>query len=232
MNVLGIIPARGGSKGIPNKNLREINGKPLIFYTIERAIESELISHLILSSDSPSILNLCSQFKDLYLDKRPEALATDESNVSHTISYLIEKAEQENGIKYDYILLLQPTSPIRIPGEIDKALTELSNRKEFDSLISVCEMKDIHPARMYNIDSDQKMIALIPELETVRRQDLDAVYFRDGTFYITKRDVFMKEQKLMNHPVYAFERDSKYLLNLDEPRDLLIAGPLLKQYYI
>jgi len=116
--ILGIIPARGNSKGIKNKNLKLINGKPLIYYTINRAKKSKLISDLIGSTDSKKIEKYFINFGVKVPFNRPNKLAGDRSNIIDTLIYSVEKMELIKNIKYDYVCLLQPTSPLRKKNEI------------------------------------------------------------------------------------------------------------------
>jgi CMP-N,N'-diacetyllegionaminic acid synthase len=229
MNVLGIIPARGGSKGVPKKNIKPINDIPLIHYSLVRGLESRLITDLYLSTDSDEIISTCSSFEDLKIHKRPSEFAQDFSPTSDAVRHLLKIAEKENQIKYDFIILLQPTSPIRLKGEIDLALNQMY-QSNCNSLISVCANEDVHPARMYEIKDDQ-LSTLIANSETKRRQELEKVYFRDGCFYIVRRDSFIETTNLMVKPSSPFVRDSSLLLNIDSMRDLLIAEVLIKEYF-
>lgn len=229
MNILGIIPARGGSKGVPKKNIRQLSGKPLVHYSIIRGLESELLTHLYLSTDSEEIIEKCKDFKKLKIHKRPAHMAQDTSPTSEAVLHLLNLAEKENQIIYDYILILQPTSPLRFKGEIDKAIKAVS-LGDCNSLISVCSDEDMHPARMYHVDQSL-LVPLDPELETKRRQELKPVYFRDGSYYIVKAEAFKATEIIMLKPSYAFERDSTYLVNIDSMRDLMIAEVMLKAYF-
>ena len=229
MNVLGIIPARGGSKGVPKKNIRLVNGRPLVHYSIIRGLESTLITDLYLSTDSQEIIENCSSFPSLKIHRRPPELAQDQSPTSDAVWHLLDMAESDNKISYDLIVILQPTSPLRLKGELDVAIKSVG-QSNANALISVCTDEDTNPARMYLI-KDDLLQPLNPELETKRRQELEPVYFRDGCFYIVKTESFRKNKVIMEKPTLAFLRKSEHLLNIDSHRDMLIAEVLLKEYF-
>ena len=147
MNILGIIPARSKSKGIKNKNIKIINGKELIYYTIKRAKQSKLISQLISSTDNQKYAKIFNKYGIWTPCLRPKYLASDESNIIDTLIYKTKLVEKIKNLKFDYIVLLQPTSPNRKKGEIDKNLKKIINLK-YDSLISLCPLKNTHPEKM------------------------------------------------------------------------------------
>jgi len=227
MKILGIIPARGGSKGVPRKNITKICGKPLIAYTIEVAKKSGAFEDLIVSSDEDEILKVARKFKCDYL-KRPAELASDKSPVTKAIEHVLFYMEKTNKKKYDAIMLLQPTAPIREPFHIKEAISLLKGRK-VGSVISVCEMNEIHPARMYNLKRN-KLSSYIPALENTRRQDIPPVYYRNGSIYLVKRNSFLKQKTVMAKPSFGYVMDSKYLLNIDERKDIIIARCLVSEW--
>lgn len=222
MRTIAIIPARGGSKGIPRKNIKIICGKPLIQYTIEAALESSMISELWVSSDDTEILKTAETFKGIQIHKRPADIASDLSPISETISDILNS----NGEKFDVIVLLQPTSPIRTGKQIDEAIKLLEVHPEANSVISVCAMNDVHPARMYWKDKDE-LVSIMPDLEEKRRQDLSPAFFRNGSVYVVRTDAFRKYQEVMVKPSLGYVMPSSQLLNIDEPRDLLFAEELI-----
>ena len=228
MKILAIIPARGGSKGVPNKNVFPIIGKPLIHYTIESALESEKISKIVVSSDSDNLLNVCKKF-DIDLHKRKDDLASDVSPIVDTISEILEQYKDDK-INYDAIILLQPTSPIKTGKDIDNVINLLENNEEINSVISVVEMDDTHPARMYWQNENRTLKSILPEWENSRRQDIPKALYRNGVIYLTRISSFKREKSLMVKPSLPYIMQSKFLLNIDEPRDILIAEVLIKAW--
>lgn len=228
MNVLAIIPARGGSKGVPGKNIYPINGVPLIRYSVDVAVESKCFSSVVVTSDDDQILN-ASDRPGVMLLKRPADLAQDESSIisviKHTLLWLSEQGVQNP----DAIMLLQPTSPMREVFHIQEAIAKLKENGNVNSVISVCQMTDVHPARMYTI-SDDVLHSLMPEFEQVRRQDIKPVYYRNGSIYLVRTIAFLEHASVMVKPSTPLIMSDMYLANIDEPRDLIIAEALIKAW--
>lgn len=227
MKTLAIIPARGGSKGIRRKNMAQIAGYPLIHYSIDVAIASNLFSGIVVTSDDDEILEYASRFP-VYTHKRTPELASDTSPIIETIQTVIRFAEHSLNIDFDAIMLLQPTSPLRTVGHLEKALQLLTNSAEANSVISVTQVQDVHPARMYNIE-DNKLKSLLPEYEHQRRQDLPGVYIRNGSIYLARKKSIKEKNDIMVKPSIPFVMNYSYYLNIDEPRDLAIARYMMEE---
>ena len=223
MKTLAIIPARGGSKGIIGKNKKIICGKPLIEYTIDVALKSNLITQVVVSSDCEKILDVSRKF-DLYCHKRDPKISQDKSPVSDTIDSVLKELDTP----FDLIILLQPTSPIRFFDQIDSALSSIYKNKSANSLISVCEMDDVHPARMYWQNDDLLLKPIMPEFEKLRRQDIPKALYRNGSIYIVKTKAFLRTKNIMEKPAIGFVMPYNQLLNIDEERDLIVAEALMK----
>jgi CMP-N,N'-diacetyllegionaminic acid synthase len=224
MKTIALIPARGGSKGIPGKNTYPILGKPLIQYSIEVALECKLIDELWVSSDSEGILDVAKKFSNVRIHKRPNALATDTSSINETIAEIFNVANY-----CDALILLQPTSPIRDLINLEEAISIFTQNLSANSLISVSRMDDIHPARMY-WKQGLDLQPIMKEFEGTRRQDIPPAYYRNGSIYIVRRDAFFLTNSVMAKPSIGYEMPNTHLLNIDEPRDLLIAEPLIKNW--
>ena len=225
MKILGIIPARGGSKGVPGKNIRLVNGKPLIGYTIEKAQKSKLLTDVIVSTDCEKIIDVVENYNCQYL-KRSAENAQDHSAIETTIFEVLGTVKEE----YDVIILLQPTAPIREVEDIDNVINMFIGDDTIDCVVSVIELEDIHPARMYQIDDNFVMTPLNQELERKRRQDLRPVYIRNGAIYAIRTPAFYEHKKLiLEHKKAYFMPESKWA-NVDTERDLLITELLIKQW--
>lgn len=226
MQVLAIIPARKGSKGVPGKNTQVIAGKPLIGYTIDTALQSEALADIVISTDDEAIWDYAAGF-DVTIHKREAALATDTSPVVLTIIEVLKFAEQRFGKQYDAVMILQPTAPLREPWHIKEAIELLSDNPKNDCVISLVQAGDLHPARMYTIE-DGSLHSLQPENEHANRQQLPPVYLRNGSIYLTRRNALLAQQRIMLSPALAYVMDKKYHLNIDEPRDMLLAKAILE----
>lgn len=220
MKIIAIIPARGGSKGVPGKNKKFVDGKPLISYSIDAALQSKLLSQIWVSSDDKEVLQLAGNFPGIQLHEREEIIAGDNSPVSDTVHAIIKQSG------CDAIMLLQPTAPIRTSENIDEAIRLLEANNDINSVISVVAMNDIHPARMY-WKHDGQLKSILPEFETVRRQDIPPAYYRNGSIYLVRREAFEQQHSMMVKPSLPYEMPLNWLLNIDEPRDMIIAEALI-----
>lgn len=184
MRVLGIIPARGGSKGVPGKNKKMLGTKPLIAYTIEAAKESNLLTDTIISTDDSAIQEIGLNHNILVPFLRPEELATDTAKsidvVHHTVTFM-----QEMGKTYDAVCLLQPTVPFREAGSIDAAILKYNEHK-LDSLISVLPVPYEYNPHWVFVDKNGQLEISTGDTQIIgRRQELPAAYHRDGSIYMT-----------------------------------------------
>ena len=210
---LAIIPARGGSKRLPRKNVLDLCGKPLIAYTIEAALKSKYIDKVIVSSDDEEILNISSNF-GADIIKRPIDLANDTATTFDTIKHTIDNFE-----KYDYIVLLQPTSPLRNEKHIDEAI-QLLEEKNADSIISVCEM-DHSPLWSNTLPKDGNMSNFLKdEILNKRSQDLEKYYRLNGAIYICKTSKLLEEKSfILKKKIFAYIMDRKNSIDIDEKVD-------------
>ena len=178
--VLAIIPARGGSKGLPGKNIIPLLGKPLIGWSIEQAKASQYIDEIFISTDSREIANVCERFGMEVASLRPAQLATDTAKSIDFILYTIEKLESE-GKTFDYIILLEPTSPLRDTEDIDKSLEDLNNNPDAESIVGICKTEGIHPAFLTRLNN--RFLIPYQDNNDARRQDVEDLYFFEGSIY-------------------------------------------------
>lgn len=224
MKVVALIPARGSSKGVPGKNIAPILDKPLIAYSIEAALECDGIDSVWVSSDAQSILDVARGYSALNIHERDNELARDSSPITDTIDQIFNLNPEA-----DLLILLQPTSPMRTAEQLSEAIDLLQKSEQANSLISVCGMDDLHPARMYWI-KESALDPILPEFETTRRQEIPLAYYRNGSIYLVKRQAFKKSGQIMCPPSIPYVMPTSQLLNIDEPRDLLIAEPLMQAW--
>lgn len=220
--VLAIVPARGGSKGIPRKNLREIGGKPLIAWTIIEAQKSRYIDRLILSSEDDQIIEVAKAWGCEVPFKRPLELAEDDTPGIAPVLNALNTLPQ-----YDYVMLLQPTSPLRQVNDIDICLEKcLANNAK--SCVSVTEATE-NPYWMYNISSDGVMHKLI-EINNyfTRRQDLPKVYKLNGAVYVAQSEWLLQNKSFLSDETIAYVMPFQRSVDIDEEHDLQITEFLLK----
>jgi CMP-N,N'-diacetyllegionaminic acid synthase len=218
---LAIIPARGGSKRLPKKNILDLNGKPLIAYSIEAGLTSKYIDHVSVSSDSEEVLSISKKF-GAQVVKRPSELADDKATTYDSIVHAIEKSK-----RHDYIVLLQPTSPLRNAQDIDEAIELLSHRNA-DAVISVCEAE--HSPLWSNIlpeNGDMKNF-LRDEVKNKRSQDLERYYRVNGAIYICKTDRLLAEKTFfIKDKCIAYKMDRESSVDIDDKIDFALAEILV-----
>lgn len=222
---LAIIPARGGSKRLPRKNILDLGGKSLIAWSIEAALKSKYIDKVVVTSDDNEILTIAQQYKAETI-KRPKELANDTATTFDAIDHAIDNYPQ-----YDYIVLLQPTSPLRTNRHIDEAI-ELLMSKNADATISVCEM-DHSPLWSNTLPADANMSAFIrDEVKNKRSQDLERYYRLNGAIYICKIDILLEKKSFfLDNNIYAYVMDRNSSVDIDEEVDFVIADALIKHYF-
>lgn len=222
---MGLIPARGGSKGIPKKNLRLLDGVPLISYSINAGISSNIIDDLFVSSDDIEILNI-SKTIGAKIIKRPTHLATDDASTHDVILHAINTLNKNN--KYDLVVLLQPTSPLRNEKHIDEAYN-LMLKKNSSSLISV-SLPDKSPYKYLLIDKEGYLNGLINNKMTfMNRQDLPKTYLPNGAIYIFSINDFLKKNRIPINKTVPYLMTKEESIDIDQYDDILIAEEYLKR---
>ncbi len=227
MKTLGIITARGGSKGIPRKNLVLVNGKPLLWYSAAAALASRL-DRVVMSTDDPEIAQAAKNMGIEVPFMRPEALARDETPTLPVLQDVVRRLENDGHV-YDAIFTLQPTNPLRLVSDIDGAI-ELLETSGADSVIGFSDVGERHPARMKMIDAQGRVVdpPFSEKSEGQRRQDLDRYYLRDGSVYLTRRGVLMEKESIKGDDCRAWMIPAQRALNIDEPFDLFLCEQLLR----
>lgn len=188
--ILGVIPARGGSKTIAKKNIKPLLGRPLIVYTIVPALRSKLLTRVIVSSDDDEIIKISRRYGADVPFVRPKKLAMDLSLATDVIRHAVLEVEKQERKKYDYVVMLQPTTPLRMTRDIDNALKKLIETGA-DSVISVVNVGPMHPMRMKRIVEDKLVDYVEEEVENMPKELLPPVYIRNGAIYAVKRDVIV-----------------------------------------
>jgi CMP-N,N'-diacetyllegionaminic acid synthase len=226
--ILGLIPARGGSKGVPGKNIKMLGGKPLISYTIQSALESTLIQDVIVSTDSAEIKEIAIDCGANVPFLRPPELSNDSAKSIDVVLHALEYLKQK-GKEYDAIILLQPTTPFRPKGFIDEAISLYKN-KNYDSLVSVLSVPDeYNPHWVYEVDEKGFLKLSTGEQEIIsRRQELPKAFIRDGSVYITSTDVVNHSRSFYGNKLGYIISDEKFHVNIDTPLDWERAETLFK----
>lgn len=219
MKVLGIIPARGGSKGVPRKNIRLLHGKPLLAYTVEAAKNAGRLTRIILSTEDEEIAEVGLKYGVDVPFMRPNELAQDTTPTLPVIWHAVETLEAAGEI-YDAICLLQPTNPLRRAEDIDNCI-ELFEQTGADSVVSIMPVPhEYNPKWVYWKNADGKMILTTGETEPIpRRQDLPPAFHREGSVYVTRKTVLFGAGNLYGVNVQGYEIEPEYSANVDTLED-------------
>jgi len=227
MTFLAIIPARSGSKRLPNKNILPLAGKPMLLWTIENALKSKYLDEIVLSTDSDEIINIVRDY-NIKVIKRPSELASDTAKMVDVIKHVIENEDR----KYDFIILLQPTSPLRKEYHIDEAIERII-KLNADAIISVCGV-DYSPLWCNTLPDDLSMENFLSDdIKDKRSQDLPKFYRLNGAIYICKTDKFISENTFfLKKNVYAYIMDRLSSIDIDDEIDFKLAELILKEKFL
>ncbi|EIT6977192.1 acylneuraminate cytidylyltransferase family protein [Vibrio vulnificus] len=227
MKILAITPARGGSKRLPGKNIKNLNGKPLIQWTIDAALAVPEIARVMVTTDCDEIADIAKQAGAEVPFIRPPELATDTSSSTDVIRHALDFYRAQ-GEEFDFVLLLQPTSPIRSADDIRHAIEQLKAHTA-DAVVSVCPC-DHSPLWANTLPDDRSMADFIRhEVSQLRSQDLPDYYRINGAIYLTKVSRFYQENSLfLSSNIFAYVMDNESSVDIDHELDFLIAETVLK----
>lgn len=228
MKIITIIPARGGSKSIPKKNIQILNNKPLVAYSIDYSINSKSVDRTIVSTDSLEISDICKKYGAEVPFNRPAEFAQDTSNdydfMKHALDYF-----EEIGEIYDLYVLLRPTSPIRPKGLIEKAIKIFIKDSSVSSVRSVAKVKE-HPYRTWTISSTGSMLGFVRDVKepyNIPRQQLPNVYFQTGDIEVISRETII-EGSISGSNVYPLIINHSEMVDIDHWEDFSKASDLIR----
>ncbi len=230
MNVLTIIPAREGSKGVKNKHIKQLLGKPLVAYTIEAALESKLTDKIVVSTDDKKIAKVSRKYGIQVID-RPAKYATDTAPIEWALRHAVRYLERNERYFADIVVWIQANVPIRKKGQIDKVIQKLIDTGA-DSVITVTEVTQ-RPEFMKKMVSGDKIIHLAKPKKYRRQDYAEPLYVADGAVIAMKKDVLMKTEGMTGAHVYLGDdirgivEEPKYAVEIDEPFDFDVAEGLL-----
>jgi N-acylneuraminate cytidylyltransferase len=220
-SVLAIIPARGGSKGVPRKNIREVAGKPLIAWTIAEAKKSKFIDRLILSSDDEQIIRVAQEYGCEVPFIRPAELARDDTPGIDPVLHALESLSQ----KYDYVVLLQPTSPLRSAADIDDCIAKCA-LEDNNACVTVTQAEQ-SPYWMYSISREGSVVPIVKNDGFFRRQDLPTAYVLNGAVYVARTDWLKREKQFVATETKAVVMPAERSLDIDTEEDLKTLASML-----
>jgi len=226
MTLLAIIPARGGSKGVPRKNIRSVAGKPLIAWSIEAAKSSTSVSRVIVSTEDPEIAKIAQDFGAEVLT-RPADLARDETPTLPVLQHVVDHLKSTENWQSQAVLTLQPTSPLRTAQHIDEAWSLFASDPHSDSLVSCLEVPHIfHPRSVMRLSQTGYLEPWLSEPQPTRRQDKETVYARNGAaIYITRTERLV--DFVFGGCIIPYKMSEQDSIDIDTEDDLLKAEALL-----
>jgi len=223
--ILAIIPARGGSKGVPGKNLRPVGGIPLVCHALRAAIGARRLTACLVSTDDERIAQVCRDAGGWVPFLRPADLASDSAPTWAALQHAVLWYEAETKTAVDAVVTLQPTTPLREAGDVDQAIeTYLAAQPDVDSLISVCDAAEHHPLTLYYGEEGVRLRTFVEGANpNTRRQEFPPVYWRNGAIYVTRRDLLFQENRVVSDRPAAYVMPRERSVNIDAPFDLELA---------
>ncbi len=218
--IIAIIPARAGSKGVPKKNIKPLGGIPLIKFSTAAARKSKYLDCVAVSSDSDEILDVAREY-GIECIKRPDEFATDKAAMPPVLFHVLDHIKETKGEEFDYLMILQPTTPFRSGEDIDQAIEQLENG--IDGVISVKQLYDQHPMRIKTL-KDGYLAPFCMEEQDIPRQDLKPVAFlRNGSIYLISIPHFRATRSVKEGKMRPFIMSDDKSVNIDEPIDFEFA---------
>jgi len=225
---LAIIPARGGSKGLPKKNIKELCGKPLIAWSIEVGLKSKYLDEVMVTTDSQEIADISNQYGANVPFLRPDELASDTATSFDAIKHTIDYYKNELNKEFDYIVLLEPTSPLREHSDIDKAI-EILFDSSADVIVGICKTEDQNPAFLVTKDIENFIRGYEnKDMKVLRRQDIKDVYFFEGTIYISKTNILLSKKTFYHENTIGYVVSKYKSLEIDDMDDFIMVEAIMK----
>jgi CMP-N,N'-diacetyllegionaminic acid synthase len=229
MNILAVIPARGGSKSVPRKNIATIAGKPLLSFAIEEAMKVSSITDILVSTDDLEIANVARSYGAFVPFLRPAELATDDAQSAPVLIHALLEMESYSRKHYDAVIMLQPTTPLRQAHHIQTAI-DIFTKNICDSVVSVVSVGGYHPFRMKRLIGNRLVNFIDQGFEDMRpRQVLPSVYIRNGAIYLSCRRLIVDQKQIVGELCLGFEMSAEESINIDNIIDFKLAELFLAQ---
>jgi CMP-N,N'-diacetyllegionaminic acid synthase len=226
MRVLTVVPARGGSKGLPGKNIKMLLDKPLLAWSIQQGLASKYVDEVIVSTDSEEIAAIAKQYGASVPFLRPAALARDETSTADVLVHLITTLESQGEV-YDYILLLEPTSPLRETSDIDAAFEKLLSNNDATSIVGISSVESQHPLFCVSLTEDG-FLRSANDFKVLRRQEITPLFFYEGSLYISEIEVYKQQKNFYHNNTLGLVMPKWKSFEIDDKVDFLIVETILK----
>ena len=225
MNFLAIIPARGGSKGIPRKNIKKMAGNPLIYYTINEAKKAKYLTRIVVSTEDKKIAKISKKY-GVDIIHRPKKLANDKTPSELVCQHVIKYLKNKEDFETDVVVVLQPTSPLRKAKDINSAIKKFL-KSDCSSVVSITKAQH-SPYWMYKIGKS-KMKKILTDKKITRRQDSPIIYQLNGAIYVTKKETIMKENTLIGKNMFGYIMPYERSIDIDSQIDFDVAELLINK---
>lgn len=228
VEVLAIIPARSGSKGVPNKNIRDLNGKPLIAYSIQHALAAQLVTRVIVSTDSVEYADIAKKYGAEVPFIRPASISEDLSLDIEVFEHALKYLKEHEGYEPEIVVQLRPTYPIRDVKDIDKMVSELLNNSQADSIRCIAKAHET-PYKMWSKGEGGQIQPILydtPEAYNMPRQSLPTIYYQNACIDVMRTKVITEQQSMSGHVILGYEMDNNF--DIDSEEDFLKAEQYLK----
>ena len=228
MKILAIVPARGGSKGVKNKNIIDLDGQPLIHYTLKEAIKVSQFDRIIVSTESELIKSICDEVGDYVPFMRPQKFAQDHSRTIDLVEDIINRLEKDYNEIYDYACLLQPTSPLRTAEDVENCI-EMIKKQSIGSVVSLSKIDEPHPYKMKIIEEGIVKPLMSGTNSSIPRQELSEVYELNGAIYLSEVKGLMENKSFFSYPSIPYIMPMERSVNINNHFDLRQAEYLLSE---
>lgn len=231
---LAIIPARSGSKGLPNKNIKELCGLPLIAWSIKAGLKSKYIDKVVVTTDSQEYAEIAKSYGAEVPFLRPNELSLDTSTTFDSIKHTIDFYRNQLNQIFDYIVLLEPTSPLRETNDIDNAIELLFANQKASSIVGISKSESQNPAFLVKLQPHSQLIEgyINKDFSPIRRQDIEEFFFFEGTIYISETNSLLKNQNFYYKNTMGYIVPKWKSLEVDDEDDFLMIEAMMKKYII
>ncbi len=227
--ILAIIPARGGSKRLPNKNKRLLAGKELVKYSIEAALNSKLLTSIVVTSDDEDILNIARQYSDIVPIVRPKEISGDNAPAISYVHHAMEYMEINFALKYDMIVIVQPSSPFTLGEDIDATISLLENNIGADSAVSIMKLDHaIHPVKLKTLNNNELKPYFEEENGRMAEYELSQIYVRNCSVYVSTTDC-IKNNKIIGEKCLGYLMPRERSIDINDPMDFAFAEFLMSK---
>ena len=224
--ILCVVPARGGSKGLPGKNIKMLIDKPLIAWSIEQGLGSKYVNEVIVSTDSEEVAEIAKNYGARVPFLRPDFLAQDDSSTADVLVHMINELEKI-GETFDYILLLEPTSPLREVNDIDKAFEQLLSIPQAKSIVGISKVESQHPSFTVSLQNENNFIQSKNNFKVLRRQEIEELYFYEGSLYISEIKSYREKKNFYHKDTLGYIMPKWKSLEIDDEVDFIMTEALL-----